>query len=69
MTAIFILSGILFAAGIGAVTYALVKDAYQTGYREGHQRGTFDACKQQVDTEAFFRGIGHSDKTQFPHRN
>jgi len=69
MIPIFILSGTLFAAGIGAVTYALCKDAYQTGYREGHQRGTFDACKQQVDTEKFFRDIDSASKTQFPHRN
>jgi len=68
MIAIFILSGLLSIVGITAVVNALCKDAYQTGYREGHQRGTFDACKQQVDTEAFFRGLGHSDKTQFPHR-
>ena len=66
MTAAFILAGCLFVAGVTATVNALVKDAFKEGYRQGRERGTYDACRQQVDTEAFFRGI--EEKTTFPHK-
>jgi hypothetical protein len=59
-----------FVAGIAATVHALVKDAYNDGYRAGLKRGTYDACRQQVDTDAFFRCVDTAaSKTQFPHRN
>ena len=57
MIAIFLICGCLFIAGITATINAIARDAYDEGYRAGIQRGTYDACKQQVDTERFFRGI------------
>jgi len=68
MIAIFILSGLLSIVGITAVVNALVKDAYNEGYRHGVKRGTYDACRQQVETEKFFRDIESASKTSFPHK-
>lgn len=68
MTAVFIICGCLFCAGIWATINALVKDAYNEGFRHGIKRGTYDACRQQVETEKFFRDIESASKTSFPHK-
>ena len=69
MIVIFLISGFLFIGGITAVVTTLVKDAYAEGYRNGVHRGTYAACRQQVDTESFFRAVDAATaKTQFPHR-
>ena len=69
MIALFVTVSIFTCIALWAVIRGLVRDAYKEGYRHGFHKGTYDASVQQVDTEAFFRGLGHSDKTQFPHRN
>ena len=66
MIAIFITISVFTCAALWALIRVLVQDSYKQGYRHGHLRGTFDASKQQVDTERFFR---NADNTQFPHKN
>lgn len=68
MIAIFLICGCLFIPALSAVTYALVTNAYNEGYLAGVERGTYDACKQQVDTERLFRGI-EPRNARFPYNN
>ena len=69
MIALFLICGGLFIAALSAVTYALVTNAFNEGYKKGVQRGTYAACRQQVDTESFFRCVDSTaSKTSFPHR-
>jgi hypothetical protein len=69
MSAIFVICGCLFIAALTATVWALVHDAYRAGYKAGVARGTYDACKQQVDTDAFFRCVDRAASTiKFPHK-